>query len=385
MSQPASTPEATQQVCPTCGTAYALDEPRWRCDDASHEPLQLSPGPGLRADDIEPATRSLWRYRKALRLPAAFAVSLGGGGTPLIPLSWSGAGVAAKLDFLSPSGSFKDRGAALVVGHLKRSGVAGVAEDSSGNAGAAYAAFAAATGLSCTIFAPADTSPAKLRQIELYGARLQLVPGNREDTALAARNCGAESGVYGGHNWQPFFIEGCKTIAYEIWEEMGFQAPDAVVVPVGGGANLLGLHVGFEELRAAGSISKVPRLHGVQAAACAPLAAAFAAGSNAVVPVASRPTIAEGIRIVKPPRGTQILAAVRESKGSLLSVEEEEILEAHTRLRRHGVWVEPTSAVALAGLDRLAASGAIDPQKERVVIVLTGHGLKSTGLLPGRR
>jgi threonine synthase len=327
----------------------------------------------------------LWRYGKALRLPAAFAVGIGGGGTPLIPLSWSGAGVTAKLDFLSPSGSFKDRGAALVVGHLKRCGIAGVAEDSSGNAGAAYAAFAAAAGLSCTIFAPADTSPAKLRQIELYGARLQLVQGTREDTAVAARNCAAESGVYGGHNWQPFFIEGCKTLAYEIWEDLGFQAPDAVVVPVGGGANLLGLHVGFEELLAAGSIARLPRLHGVQAAACAPLAAAFASGSNTVAPVSPRPTIAEGIRIAKPPRGAQILAAVRKATGSILSVEEEEIVEAHTRLLRHGIWVEPTSAVALAGLDRLAASGAVDPGKERVVIVLTGHGLKSAGSLPTRR
>jgi threonine synthase len=371
--------DAARQVCPTCGAAYAQNDPRWRCDDAGHEPLRLSPGTGLRPADIDTSTGSLWRYRRALRVPPEWAASIGEGGTPLVSLRWNGATVAAKLDFLMPTGSFKDRGAALVVAHLRRCGVVGVAEDSSGNAGASYAAFTATAGLACTIYAPADTSPAKRRQIEIYGANLRLVEGTREETAVAARSHPTDIGVYGGHNWQPFFIEGCKTLAYEIWEGLGFQAPDSVVVPIGGGANLLGLHVGFSELLVAGSISKLPRLYGVQAAACAPLAAAFLNGKRAAVPVSPGPTIAEGIRITNPPRGAQILAAVRETGGGILAVGEFELLESLKRLLRGGIAVEPTSAVALAGLTQLVDRNDISPGDERVVVALTGHWLKSSG------
>jgi threonine synthase len=297
----------------------------------------------------------------------------------MILLRWEGRVAKAKLDYLMPTGSFKDRGAALVVGHLKRCGVAGIVEDSSGNAGAAFSAYAAAAGLQCTIYAPASTSPAKLRQIGIHGARLRLVEGTREDTANRAQTCPSDEGVYCGHNWQPFFVEGCKTIAYELWEELGFHAPAAVIVPVGGGANLLGIHIGFKELLRARSIERLPRIYGVQAENCAPLVAAFRTNARQAMAITARPTIAEGITIANPPRGAQILAAVRESGGAMLAVEEAEISAAHKRLLGCGLSVEPTSAVALSGLMQLAHHGELPPEDESVVILLTGNGLKSLG------
>jgi threonine synthase len=282
-----------------------------------------------------------------------------------------------------PTGSFKDRGAALVVGHLKRCGALGIVEDSSGNAGAAFSAYAAAAGLPCTIYAPASTSSPKLRQIEIHGARLRLVEGSREETADRARTCPAAEGVYGGHNWQPFFVEGCKTIAYELWEGLGFRAPAAAIVPVGGGANLLGIHVGFSELLRAGSIERLPRIYGIQAKNCAPLVAAFRQNARQAIAISARPTIAEGITITNPPRGAQILAAVRESGGAMLAVEESEILAALERLLGCGLSVEPTSAVALAGLTRLIHQGDLPPEDESVVVLLTGSGLKSIAQVIG--
>jgi threonine synthase len=297
----------------------------------------------------------------------------------MIPLRWEGRALKAKLDYLMPTGSFKDRGAALVVGHLKRCGVAGIVEDSSGNAGAAFSAYAAAAGLRCTIYAPASTSSTKLRQIGIHGARLRLVEGTREETANRAQTCPSDEGIYGGHNWQPFFVEGCKTIAYELWEGLGFRAPAAVIVPVGGGANLLGIHVGFSELLRAGSIERLPRIYGIQAENCAPLVAAFRQNARQAVAISARPTIAEGIAIASPPRGAQILAAVHQSGGAMLAVEEAEILGAHNRLLSGGLCVEPTSAVALSGLTRLVRQGDLPAEEELVVVSLTGNGLKSIG------
>jgi threonine synthase len=368
-------------VDPSTGRTYPLSEARWRADSGHY--LNLSPGPGLRRADIDPARRSVWRYARALPVEVARAVSLGEGWTPLLPGEWHGAPVHYKLEFMMPTGSFKDRGTTVLVSHLKSLGVTRVLEDSSGNAGASLSAYAAAAGLACRILVPETASYPKIAQIAACGADVVTIRGSRQEVAEAALRQTADPGdpiFYASHNWQPFFVEGTKTLAYELWEQSGFRAPDNLVVPLGYGSNVLGAERGFDELRRAGEIARRPRLFGVQAAHCAPYAAAFREGVEHLVPTPVRPTMAEGIATPRPTRVTEVLRAVRETGGTVVAVEEAEIVPALRDLARRGLYVEPTSAVAGAGLTRLLASGVIRPQ-EHTVLVLTGSGLKASATI----
>jgi threonine synthase len=182
---------------------------------------------------------------------------------------------------------------------------------------------------------------------------------------------------YASHNWQPFFAEGTKTLAYELWEQLGFKAPDNVIVPLGYGSNVAGCAIGFDELLRNGEISKMPRIFGVQAANCAPYFNAYQAGVEHLVATTVTPTIAEGIASSKPTRVAEALRAVRESGGSIVAVSEYEIVTALGALARKGLYVEPTSAAAAAGLTRLLDAGTIKPG-ESTVLVLTGTGLKAS-------
>ncbi|MFI4945694.1 MAG: pyridoxal-phosphate dependent enzyme, partial [Burkholderiales bacterium] len=211
------------------------------------------------------------------------------------------------------------------------------------------------------------------------GADVVTIKGSRQDVAEAALRQSADL-FYASHNWQPFFVEGIKTLAYELWEQLGFAAPDNLVVPLGYGSNVLGADVGFDELARRGEIARRPRIFGVQAARCAPYAAAFQAGGERLVPTKIEPTIAEGIATAKPTRVAEVLRAVRETGGAIVAVEEAEIVEALRELARQGLYVEPTSAVAAAGLSRLVSSGAIR-REERTVLVLTGSGLKASATI----
>jgi threonine synthase len=205
------------------------------------------------------------------------------------------------------------------------------------------------------------------------------IEGSRQDVADAALRQSAEI-FYASHNWQPFFVEGVKTLAYELWEQLGFRPPDNVVVPLGYGSNVLGCDRGFDELLRRGEIGARPRLFGVQAANCAPYHAAFRAGVEHLVPTAIAPTVAEGIASTKPTRVAEVLRAVQGSGGAVVAVDEAEIVEALRALARRGLYVEPTSAAAAAGLTRLHASGTIRPE-ETTVLVLTGSGLKASAAI----
>jgi len=278
-----------------------------------------------------------------------------------------------------PTGSFKDRGMTVMVSYLRSRGIARVLEDSSGNAGASLAAYAAAAGLACRILVPETASYPKIAQIAAGGADVVTIKGSRQDVAEAALAQSTEI-FYASHNWQPFFVEGTKTLAYELWEQLGFTAPDNVVVPLGYGSNVLGADRGFEELHRNGEIERRPRIFGVQAAACAPYATAFDAGTDTLVPTRIAPTIAEGIATTRPTRVAEVLHVIRQSGGSIVAVDEAEIVDALGRLARRGLYVEPTSATAAAGLTRLLTSGTIRPS-ERTVLVLTGSGLKASATI----
>jgi threonine synthase len=356
------------------GTTYPIDSPRWCADDGAH--LNLTPGEGLRRGDIRKDTYSAWRYAAAIPVDAAHAVSMEEGWTPLLPGTWNGASVRLKLEFMMPTGSFKDRGTTVLVSYLKSRGIEHVLEDSSGNAGASLSAYAAAAGMRCRILVPETASYPKIAQIAACGADVLTIPGSRQDVADAAERMSANI-FYASHNWVPFFIEGTKTLAYELWEQLGFQAPANVIVPLGYGSNVMGCLRGFDELVRNGEIERMPRVFGVQAANCAPYHAAWVAGSSSLVPTDITATIAEGIASSKPTRVAEVLGGVRASGGTIVAVSESDIVAALRELAGKGLYVEPTSAAAAAGLTQLMDSGFIDRQAT-TVLVLTGSGLKAS-------
>jgi len=362
-------------LCPACGRAHAADRPLWRCDCGSH--LNLAQGRGLARGEIAAADASLWRYAAALALQGPPRVTLGEGWTPLLRREWDGVPVHFKLESQMPTGSFKDRGSAVMLNHLLEVGVGPIHADSSGNAGASLATYAAAAGLPCRIYVPAAAPRGKLVQIAAAGAVLRLVPGPRQAATDAALAAVGES-FYASHNWQPYFIEGTKTLAYELWEQLGFGAPDNVLVPTGYGSNILGLERGFAELMRRSEIAgRGPRLFAVQAANYAAFAAAWEAGGERLVPFAAAPTVADGIATSKPVRTAEVLRALRHSQGGVVAVAEDEIAPALAALGRLGLFVEPTAATVGAALTRLLRAGTIAPG-ETTVAVLTGFGLKAT-------
>ncbi len=361
-------------IDPANNLRYATDTARWRSEQGGH--LNLTPGAGLTRGDIDVSRPSLWRYAKAIRVNDQQTVSLGEGWTPLTCGEWHGVPLRLKLEFMMPTGSFKDRGMTVMVSYLKSCGLEHVLEDSSGNAGASLSAYAAAAGMRCRILVPETASYPKIAQIAACGADVVTIRGTRQDVADAAL-CMSKDIFYASHNWQPFFAEGTKTLAYELWEQLDFKAPDNVIVPLGYGSNVAGCAIGFGELLRNGEITQMPRIFGVQAANCAPYYNAFKAGVEHLVPTCVTPTIAEGIASSKPTRVAETLCAVRDSGGCIVAVSEDEIVTALATLARKGLYVEPTSAAAGAGLTQLLASGVIRPG-EATVMVLTGSGLKAS-------
>ncbi|MEU5401798.1 threonine synthase [Streptomyces sp. NPDC005963] len=359
------------------GDTYPLTGPRWRADNGN--PLSVTPLPGITRQDVDTTVRSLWRYRAALPVDVPHPVSLGEGRTPLIEGEWDDVPVAFKAEWFGPTGSFKDRGTTVMVSFLAQQGITDVIEDSSGNGGASVSAYCAAAGIRATILVPAATSPAKILQSRAYGATVELVPGDREATAAEALRRSAVTG-YASHNWHPLFLQGTKTLAYEIWEDLGFEAPDQVVTVAGAGSTVLGCALGFGELLAAGQIERLPRLLVAQPANCAPLHAAFQAGAEQAVPGRWAPTIAEGTAIERPVRLPEVLRAIRRSDGDTAAVPEADIRTAVRRLAARGLYVEPTSATAAAAIGTFVARGLIRPG-DRTVVVLTGSGLKAPAAL----
>ncbi|KDF02216.1 pyridoxal-5'-phosphate-dependent protein subunit beta [Mycolicibacterium aromaticivorans JS19b1 = JCM 16368] len=352
--------------CRSCAREFDVAELVWRC-----------PCGGV-LDVIE-----TWRPDgdSVLPVPVGASTTLGEGNTPMIP-SKTSPGIRFKLEFLNPTLSFKDRGAVVLAALAERLGVGEVVVDSSGNAGTAAAAYFARAGINCQVLVPAATSPEKLAQIRAHGAALTLVPGDRAATAAAAARIAQRPGIfYASHVYHPYFMHGVKTYGYEIWQQNGRRLPAAVLVPVGNGTLLLGCHLAFTELVGAGLADRMPALIAVQAAGCAPLAAAWDGRDPDL-----GSTLAEGIAITAPPRAEQILAAVRDSGGAIVTVDDDAIVAGRQALGREGLFVEPTAAVCYAAAAGAAARSGPDWQRITdllaggdVVIPLCGAGLKHPG------
>ncbi|WP_049934962.1 pyridoxal-phosphate dependent enzyme [Haloplanus natans] len=345
-------------VCPDCGRTFA---DRWRCScgaplEFASAPRPDGPAPEFAAFD---SRRGLWAFSDFL--PVERRVTLGEGFTPLVEAP--DPNVSFKLEYVSPTGSFKDRGAATVVSRAVELGADRVIEDSSGNAGAAIAAYAARAGLDADIYVPAAAAAAKRRAIEAVGARVIEIAGDRETVAAACRNVvEAGDGWYASHAWNPAFFAGTATFGIELAAQRDWSVPDAVVVPLGHGTLLLGAHRGFRALAEAGWIDRIPRLLAVQAAGYAPIAGETA-GTN---------DLADGIQVRKPVRRAAIVDAIEATDGDAIAVSAEAVRRAHESLRASGFDVEPTAAAAVAGLRGYRDRGTLDG--DDIVVPLTGRG-----------
>jgi threonine synthase len=363
-----------QLICTACNRTFDVDPGIWRCPCGS--PLDLRFEAHFPLHKISERGPTLWRYREAIPISQDENIlSMGEGFTPLEEMELGGHRVFVKMDFLFPTGSYKDRGATVLISKVKEMGVRRVVEDSSGNAGCAVAAYCARGGIECEIYVPESTSKEKLAQIEAYGAVLNRIPGSRERTAEITLEAASRT-YYASHCWNPFFFHGTKTFAYEVWEQMNRKEPDTLVLPVGHGTLFLGVYLGFSELREAGLIRRIPKLVGVQSASCDPLYQAFKGGKDEIPSIEKGETVAEGIAIAVPVRGRQILKAVYETEGEVLAVREEEIYGAVKEMGRKGYFIEPTSAATIAGLKRYLDR---KERQETVVSTFTGTGLKSSG------
>jgi threonine synthase len=340
--------------CPSCGGVY---------DVARIDPADLS--------TVQSGLPGIWRYCRTFGLPVkAPVVTLGEGDTPLV---WGQAfdnQVAFKLEYQNPTGSFKDRGSAVIASLLSAHQVKQAVEDSSGNAGASFAAYAARGHIKAKIFVPENASGPKRAQIEAYGAEVVPVSGPRSNAAEAVQHAAQAGSQYASHAYLPQGLLGYATIAYELLDQLG-QAPGTVVAPVGQGNLLLGIWRGFSALKEAGRISRLPRLVGVQARACAPLWAVFRYGAAGLAWVTEGETLAEGVRLKHPVRGDLVLQAVEASQGLFVAVEEQDILPGRDQLALQGLYVEPTSALVWNALSQVA--GRVP---EPVVAILTGSGYK---------
>lgn len=354
-------------TCPACAFSAAPDpEEPWQCPNG--HPLEYAAPPQLGAEPptVDALAPGVWTFETVL--PETEHTSMGEGWTPLVPdPEW---GSSFKLEYLSPTRSFKDRGATVLIARAAGLGVDRVLEDSSGNAGAAIATYAAHAGLDADIYIPASTPDAKRRRIERTGADVVTVDGPRDAATAACHDAvAAGDGWYASHAWHPAFAAGTATFAYELAAQRGWRVPDAVVLPVGHGTLLLGAYRGFDAMATAGWTDAIPELYAVQAAGTAPLVAALdgdaaAAGDN---------TIAAGVQIEAPARFTELKTAVQSTGGTAIAVDSTATSATLDRLHRSGYHVEPTAAIAPAALEPLRTRGHLGSDDE-VVVPLTGAG-----------
>jgi threonine synthase len=360
-------------LCSKCNQTYSLDKPIWKCD--CNGLLNLEFRAIINKNDLKNRPPNMWRYREAIPVNNnENIVSFKEGFTPLVDLNISNQNVKIKLEQLFITGTFKDRGASVLLSKIKELNINNIVEDSSGNAGSAIAAYSARAGINCDIYVPSSTSPAKLVQIVRYGATLHKINGNREDTAKAAMKA-AQTHYYASHYYNPFFFQGTKTIAYEIWEQLNFNAPDTMIIPAGNGTLLLGTYTGFEDLLKNNLIKKIPRLIAVQSDRCDPLYKMFHEKLDMLPAIEKKTTLAEGIAIREPVRASQIIQCIKETRGTVIKVHDREIEASLIEVSKKGIYVEPTSATVIAALKKY------NPEKDEIIVLpMTGHGLKCSNI-----
>ena len=357
-------------ICKNCLKEYKEDVNIWHCECG--ESLYLDFKPKFSKSDIDTNDFTMFRYSKLYPIKKEdITISLGEGLTPMNKIKYSGLDVFIKNESVMPTGSFKDRGIVMIINYLKNNGVKVITADSSGNAGCAIATYAKHANIDCNVYVSETTSKGKVAQILASGANLVKIKGIRTDVANAAQN--SILGIYASHNYNPYFVEGVKSLAFEIWEQNNFKAPENVLVPIGNGSLVVSLYIGFKNLLDNNEIEFMPRIFAVQAENCNPIYREFHNLESQFTPLE---TVAEGIALPFSTKKKYVAEIIKETKGDIYSVNEEEILTALKEISNMGFFIEPTSASAFAGLTKLSNSGLVK-KGETTVSLITGSGLKA--------
>ena len=378
----------THQECINCGSKYAVDEIVYFCKKCG-DLLEIKYDydvltRALEKSEWEKAPLSVWRYKDFMPInDFSKIVSLNEGGTGLHPCPRLGKQLGVRRLYVknegeNPTGSFKDRGMTVGVTKAVELGVKSVICASTGNTSASLAAYAAKAGLQCTVLIPSGKiAYGKLAQAMIYGAQVLQVRGNFDQALdIVLKLSETHRSIYLLNSINPFRIEGQKSLAYEICDQLSQESPDRVIVPVGNAGNISAIWKGFTEFHTLGFIGQLPKMTGIQAVGAAPIARAIKNGSDKIVPVWKPETIATAIRIGAPVSWKKAVNAIRNSHGTAETVTDTEILDAQKMLAQlEGLFVEPASASSIAGLKKLIANGEVD-KDECIVCVVTGHGLK---------
>lgn len=356
-------------TCPRCGGLLTVK-------------MELEKVKEMKPSDLYGTPIGVWRYAPFMPVDPAHKVSIQEGGTPLYPIKSLGAEIGVpntfvKFEGLNPTGSFKDRGMTMGVSHAKELGAKVVGCASTGNTSAALSAYAAKAGMKCAVFLPSGkVAMGKLAQALFFGAKVLSVDGNFDDALALARKMADERKLYLLNSINPYRPEGQKSVLFEIMDQLKYNVPDRILLPVGNAANIWAVYKALTELEEVGWIDHMPMLTGIQAEGAAPVAAAFKAGTDDFIPEKNPETVATAIRIGNPVSGRKALKAIRSTGGYCTTVSDAEIIAAQQLLgRREGVCVEPASAASVAGLKKLREMGICD-RDETAVCICTGNGLK---------
>ena len=356
-------------ICPKCGGLLTVK-------------MDLEKVKEMKPEDLRKEPIGVWRYAPFMPVDPAHKVSIQEGGTPLYPTKALGAEIGVentfvKFEGLNPTGSFKDRGMTIGVSHAKELGAKVVGCASTGNTSASLAAYAAKAGMKCAVFLPSGkVAMGKLAQALFFGAKVLSIDGNFDDALALARKMADERKLYLLNSINPYRPEGQKSVLFEIMDQLNYDVPDRIILPVGNAANIWAVYKALTELKEVGWIDKVPMLTGIQAEGSAPVAKAFKAKTKDFVAEPNPETVATAIRIGNPVSGRKALHAIYSTGGYSLTVTDDEIIKAQQLLgRKEGVCVEPASAASVAGLKKLREMGIAD-RDERAVCICTGNGLK---------
>jgi threonine synthase len=378
--------------CRECGRSYPAEA--LHVCDFCFGPLEVAYdyehlAQAISREAIAAGPPSIWRYRALLPVDDPNPIDLGAGWTPLVRADRLAAELGLrelwiKNDTANPTGSFKDRVVSVALTKARQLGFKVAACASTGNLANSVAAHAARAGMESVVFIPEDLERAKVVTTAVYGGRLVAVRGTYDDVNRLCAELTSErpDWAFVNVNVRTYYAEGSKTLAFEVAEQLGWQAPDHVVVPVASGSQLTKVRKGFAELHKVGLLPEPPavRVSGAQAAGCSPVAQAFVDGTDTIRPVRPQ-TIAKSLAIGNPADGWYALQAVRETGGAFAAVSDEEVLEGIRLLARtEGIFAETAGGVTVASLVRLVEQGVVRPE-ERVVCFVTGHGLKTVEAL----
>ncbi|HOQ18109.1 MAG TPA: threonine synthase [Methanothermobacter thermautotrophicus] len=366
--------------CISCGREYDLDEIIYTCRECGSV-LEVECDVEVSRDVFRGRRQNMWRYREFMPVDPSRIVSLDEGGTPFVRCDTIGSELGVelyvKVEGSNPTGSFKDRGMSVGITKALELGVDTVGCASTGNTSASLAAYAARAGMGCVVLLPSGkVALGKLAQAMFHGARVLSVKGNFDEALEAVTELALMGELYLLNSVNPFRLEGQKSIGFEIVDDLGWESPDRIILPVGNAGNISAIWKGISEFYRAGFIEERPMMTGIQAEGASPVVEAFRKGRTEIEPVRDPETVATAIRIGAPVSYLKALRAIYESDGYAESVTDEEILSAQKLLaRREGIGVEPASAASIAGLIKLVDEGVVD-RGERVVCVVTGHVLK---------